>query len=60
MNVYHRRLGSTYRPAPYERPCHECNGRGYFASDNGPAPAEFDCEVCGGTGYVEKEEGEAE
>lgn len=56
MSTYLRGLGLAYNPGPREQPCSECNGAGYFTSDNGPAPRETNCEDCGGTGFIEIEE----
>lgn len=36
--------------------CPECNGAGYFFSDNGPSPIEFECEVCEGSGKVDSDD----
>lgn len=30
--------------------CDECNGRGWFYSDNGPAPRTVECTDCDGAG----------
>jgi hypothetical protein len=33
--------------------CGECNGRGWFYSDNGPAPRTVECADCDGAGEWE-------
>jgi DnaJ-class molecular chaperone len=33
--------------------CPDCNGRGWFYTDNGPSPQKWGCDECAGTGeYV--------
>lgn len=38
------------------QPCPDCDGIGWFHSDNGPAPREYACEACEGDGVVDADE----
>jgi DnaJ-class molecular chaperone len=49
---YKRRHFMETQPDDGEVACFECNGAGYFVSDNGPSPHETDCGDCDGSGYV--------
>ncbi len=57
---YLRSLGLEKRMASNEVVCPDCDGVGFFASDNGPAPREIECESCSGWGVVEADEPEDE
>lgn len=58
MTAYLRSIGIERKARTGEEYCPECNGRGYFYSDNGPAPREIDCDWCGGDGVIEAEQDE--